>query len=809
MPAARRGRHRGIGLAALLALAACGSDSERAGSAAQTAPARFVLVTIDTLRADRVGCYGAEDAATPTLDALAERGVRFETAIAPTPLTLPSHATLLTALDPPDHGVRSNGRFRLPDELPTLSERMQASGYATAAFVSAFVLDRRFGLARGFDHYDDRLGVQSPEAGVAARTADQTVDVALAWLENAPERFFLWLHLYDPHAPYEPPEPLRTRHLGRLYEGEIAFADAQLGRLLAAIDARFPADGTVVIATSDHGESLGEHGEPTHAFTIYDATQRIPLLMAGPGLPAGTVVSGLVRLADVAPTVLELAGAPELASQTGLTLLPLVRGEPEAEPRVAWVETLATQLDFGWSPLLGVRTAGHKYVRAPRPELYALASDPGETRNLASEHPDLAGELDALVAARSAARPVSTSLAVDPEVTERLRALGYVAGDASPARGRALGEVGGPDPKDEIGKLGTTLEALELLEEGQDAEALDRLLALGEVGLELELLRGEAALAVGDVERARASAQRSRSLDPSYAAGLVLVGRVAEAEDRLADAEAAFRGALELDPEGGDAWVGLGRVAEARGKHEDARAAYERSRQLARVEPEGLWRLAALELESGRPEVARAVLAELPQHLARSPEAAARLARGERISGRFDLAAVRLKGALRDHPGATELLLARADLAEDRRREAVALATRRRAHDASPRNRDARLALARSLALSGTELDLALELAEASVAQLRSVDALELLALVHSARGEFAAALSSADEGLGKAAPPDRDELLFRRAEALAGLGRGQDAARALAEARRLAGPDPRAKSATARVERLLSAPRG
>ena len=182
MPAARRGRHSGIGLAALLALAACGSDSERGGSEAQTAAARFVLVTIDTLRADHLGSYGAEDAGTPTLDALAGRGVRFHTAIAPTPLTLPSHATLLTALDPPDHGVRGNGRFRLPDELPTLPERMRASGFATAAFVSAFVLDRRFGLARGFDHYDDRLGVQSPDTGVASRSADRTVDAALAWM---------------------------------------------------------------------------------------------------------------------------------------------------------------------------------------------------------------------------------------------------------------------------------------------------------------------------------------------------------------------------------------------------------------------------------------------------------------------------------------------------------------------------------------------------------------------------------------------------------------------------------------------------
>ena len=205
-----------------------------------------MLVTIDTLRADHVGCYGAEWASTPTLDGLARRGVRFTTAISPAPLTLPSHATLFTALDPPEHGVRANGAFRLEEGVPTLAECFESAGFATAAFVSAFVLDRRFGLARGFAHYDDALGVQNEEIGVASRPGGASVDAALAWLESAPERFFLWLHLYDPHAPYEPPEPHRTRQLGRPYDGEIAYADAELGRLLAALDARFPDGRTLV-----------------------------------------------------------------------------------------------------------------------------------------------------------------------------------------------------------------------------------------------------------------------------------------------------------------------------------------------------------------------------------------------------------------------------------------------------------------------------------------------------------------------------------------------------------------------------------
>jgi choline-sulfatase len=240
---------------------------------------RVVLVTIDTLRADRVGCYGATGAATPTLDGLAARGVRFETAISPAPITLTSHATLLTGRDPPRHGARHNGQFELRADVPTLAEALHSAGFATAAVVSAFVLDARFGLARGFDVYDDRLGLATSTGmgvGVESRSAERSVDAALAWLDGAPERFFLWLHLYDPHADHAPPEPWATRFADRPYDGEIAFADAELGRLLAGVAARFGERGTLVIATSDHGESLGEHGERTHALTVYDATQRVP-----------------------------------------------------------------------------------------------------------------------------------------------------------------------------------------------------------------------------------------------------------------------------------------------------------------------------------------------------------------------------------------------------------------------------------------------------------------------------------------------------------------------------------------------------
>jgi choline-sulfatase len=630
-----------------------------------------VLVTIDTLRADHVGCYGAAWASTPTLDGLAGRGVRFTTAISPAPLTLPAHATLFTALDPPEHGVRANGAFRLVEGLPTLAERFEGAGFATAAFVSAFVLDRRFGLARGFAHYDDTLGVQNEDVGVASRPAGESVDAALAWLEGAPERFFLWLHLYDPHAPYEPPEPHRTRQLGRPYDGEIAYADAELGRLLAALDARFPDGRTLVAVTADHGESLGEHGEPTHAFSVYDATQRVPLILAGPGVPQGAVDERLVRLADLAPTLLALTGLPPLAPTalpplaggSGASLLPAPAG-PEPEPRVAWVETLATQIDLGWSPLLGVRTREHKYVRAPRPELYELASDPGETRNLAAENEDLVARLDALVEARAAGQKAVPNFGVDAETSERLEALGYLSAREPAPGDRPLGQVGGPDPKERMQDLELLREVLTDLKQRRGREALARFAELGPLGFELEVLRGEAALLANDLAAARASAQRARQLDPRRASGLVLAGRVEEAAGRLDEAEASFREALRQDPESGAARVGLGRVAEARGDPRAAREHYEQARGLRRVEAEALWRLAALEIESRGHEAGRAILAELPQSFARSPEAAVRLARAERAAGRLDLARLRVKGALRDYPDASELREMEAALAE-------------------------------------------------------------------------------------------------------------------------------------------------
>ncbi len=631
--------------AAITALALTGGIG--ASGCGEPRPERVVLVTIDTLRADHLGCYGARVSETPALDALARRGVRFATAIAPTPLTLPSHASLLTGLDPPNHGVRNNGTFALEPGIPTLAARLGEAGFATAAFLGAVVLDRQYGLARGFDVYDDSMTLRRHvgETGFAERRADRVVDAALAWLEGAPSRFLLWVHLYDPHADYDPPSPFKEAWAAAPYAGEVAFADQQLGRLLDAVDARWPREGTLVVATSDHGESLGEHGEPSHAYTLYDATQRVPLLLRGPGLPAGAVVEAPVRLVDVAPTILARVDAASFAAADGSDLSPLLAGD-DASDRTAYLETLAPQLDLAWSPLLGLRTPEWKYVRAPVPELYALRSDPHELRNQASQRPEQVEALDrALTARLSGARAATRRLEPDAEQRARLEALGYVVGapDVAP---EALGVVGGLDPKQGLPDLRRMGQAMGLLAAGRAGEALAALEHVRGGGPMLALLRAEAAAEAGDAAVAERHARAAIEASPGFAAAWLLLGEALEADGRGDDAAAAYERAAALDAAAGEPWVGLGRLAEARGQRERARDLYARAAERRGRSAEALWRHAALLLEEGEHAAAEAILAELPERALRRSEAVVRLASAEVATGRREDALLRLERAL-------------------------------------------------------------------------------------------------------------------------------------------------------------------
>jgi arylsulfatase A-like enzyme/tetratricopeptide (TPR) repeat protein len=600
-------------LAVVSALVAAASACARPGptkTAALPSRPNVLLVTIDTLRADHLGCYGRAGASTPVLDALARRGARFETAIAHVPLTTPSHASILTGLTPLRHGVRDNGDFVLPDGIPSVAEAFRDAGYRTAAFVSAFPLDRRFGLTRGFDVYDDRMphGGDRRRAAYVERPAAQTTAAARAWVEaGPPSPWFLWVHYFDPHSPYEPPPDLAARFAGRAYDGEIAFVDAQLGTLLAFLDTKRLFAGTLVLVTADHGEALGEHGEETHGVLVYDATLRVPWIMAGPGVPAGAVPTVVARGIDVAPTLLELAGAiPARAAMEGRSLAPALRGQAMSD-EPAYAESLFARLRLGWAPLHAWRDARFKLIDAPRPELYALDTDPGEARNRSTQQPDVAEGMRRALRAALSSRPPDAAADPGPDAAERLRALGYLAGTAATPATASL-----RDPKDGIalvnrlerGIAAVRADPARAVRELRDVLAQDARMALGRRYLALALSNaGDAAGAIREVETLDKAGQagfedlllladalrmagrpaealgvldRAEKMQPRSPEPALTRARVLTAMGRVADAGVSYNRVLAETPTHAEALRGLGDLALAQGDAAAAAGYYQR-----------------------------------------------------------------------------------------------------------------------------------------------------------------------------------------------------------------------------------------
>jgi len=446
--------------ALLLTFVSCrgpGSTPEQSTQAKRDwRPLNVVVVTIDTLRADRLGCYGNSKVETPHLDQLAARGVRFENATAQTPLTPPSHASMFTGKYPHVHGVRGTGGFVLDPSQLTLAEILKEKGWQTAAFVGAPVMKRMFGLHQGFDVYEDRMPEPDPRKSTLENPslrAGEVVDRAVGWLEGASHSspFFLWVHVYDPHAPFDPPAPFDRQYAGRPYDGEVAYTDREMGRLFEAVARKSPSEETVLLVLSDHGESLGEHGEYSHGVFLYDSTLRIPWLMVAPGLPAGKTVTGQVRTIDLLPTVLSLLGGEVPADVQGVDLLPATQAKPVGTA-MSYGETLYPKTNMGWAELRSMRTPRWKYIRAPRSELYDLQKDPQELRNVIQDYPHEARQLESdlakLTATGEGKPPEQVGLkAINAETEKQLRSLGYAAG-----RGTAKLELTGKgaDPKDRI-----------------------------------------------------------------------------------------------------------------------------------------------------------------------------------------------------------------------------------------------------------------------------------------------------------------------------------------------------------------------
>ena len=397
----------------------------------QQADQNVLLVTIDTLRADALGAYGGQ-AATPNLDRLAAGGARFTFAHAHAVVTLPSHTSILTGLLPYEHGIRDNIGFRVKDGTRTLATRLKAAGFATSAHIGAFPLTRRFGLAPGFDTYDDQISELSGDAAgsVPERTADVVVTRAIEWISAQPNKFFSWVHVFDPHSPYSPPDPFRAQHPDQPYAGEVAWTDHALGPLFDKLATL--SRPTLVIVTSDHGESLGEHGEATHGLFAYEATLRVPLIVAtvvpGGRVHAGRVINTPARHVDLAPTILDAVNAPADDVGTGTSLRGVIN-DGESADRPAYFESMTHNLGRGWAPLRGVLVARDKYIDQPIPELYDLLADPGELRNTATSKTDRRLVLEGVLRTFNTAPPARPGRET-AAVAETLRSLGYISGGA-------------------------------------------------------------------------------------------------------------------------------------------------------------------------------------------------------------------------------------------------------------------------------------------------------------------------------------------------------------------------------------------
>jgi arylsulfatase A-like enzyme len=520
----------------------------------------LLLVTLDTTRADRIGAYGYAAAATPHLDALAREGVRYVRCYSPVPLTLPSHASLLTGLWPPRHGVHANGTQLLAEEASTLAEQLLARGYQTAAVVGAFVLDRRFGLAQGFEHYDDDLsGAEAPgRFAYAERDARRVTDAALRWLDGRRRGpFLLWVHYFDPHAPYSPPgdDPALAVHLP--YDAEIAFVDGELGRLLRALEIEGAAR-TLIVVTADHGEGLYEHGEATHGLFAYESTLRVPLLVRFPDRrQAGSVIERPVSLVDVLPSVLDWLGEPVPEELDG-ERLPLAREIPGELPRALYFENEGPAQLFGWSPQWGIVLGEHKFIQAPRPEFYDLASDPGELRDLYSKSDEAALRMaerftDTVEQIHARPRLRESAHPLRDDERARLEALGYLAGGA-PVDPEGWRDPRGDDPKDRIAVYQRVHRATSEIDAGRMALGAH---ALGEI-ISGEDPRNRRALSIlielaRDAQARELAIRALRKAEPTGDHGLdhAVQGSLGLAlleEGLPAEAVAPLERALALDP---------------------------------------------------------------------------------------------------------------------------------------------------------------------------------------------------------------------------------------------------------------------
>jgi arylsulfatase A-like enzyme/tetratricopeptide (TPR) repeat protein len=526
-----------------------------------TSAYNVLLVTLDTTRADHLGCYGDKSIRTPILDGLSDNGVLFEHAYTAAVMTIPSHTSILTGLLPPAHGIRNNGTSRLRPSVETLAEVLKASGYRTGAVVGAFVLDSMFGLDQGFESYDDYF----PDTGshdilFAERDAKKVTDAALGFLSQVKAgKWFLWVHYYDAHSPYRPPSPYKEEYKGREYDGEIAYVDSELGRLLGGIQEIGARDHTIVIAVADHGEGLRDHGEESHGVFVYDETAHVPMIIQVPGFVEGPKrVPAVVRTIDIMPTIIDLLRLPPRPNAPGTSLWPLIAGQVSDLGLAAYTEAPYSYLSFGWSPLVSLREGKWKFIEAPRREMYDMPADPRERTNLAaSEATRIAGmrkSLERIVQDSAEDAKGSESMSTSPEEEAQLRSLGYTGGaektkdalSADPMLVLSGGARGLADPKDHV-------EAL---------EAINRVLL---------------AYGAGDFQAAGTMAQQILAKDPGNLSMRQYLADSYRMRKMFDQALSEYRTILDKDPTNVNVLLNVGYIYMASGDAVQAKATFEKA----------------------------------------------------------------------------------------------------------------------------------------------------------------------------------------------------------------------------------------
>jgi arylsulfatase A-like enzyme/Tfp pilus assembly protein PilF len=597
-----------VGSLLIIGLAIFFYRTEKPQPAAEKTKLNFVLISIDTTRADSIGIYGNQQIKTPNIDSIGRAGMVFKNAVAHVPLTLPSHASLLSGLLPAKHGIRDNHGYQLNAATPTLPSMLKTKDYKTAAFVSTIVLDHRFGLSKGFDVYDDfiQYGTQDSNNPQNERLAEATTSAAINWIaSNHQSSFFLFIHYYDPHARYHPPEPFLSKYSSNQYLGEIAYVDEQIGKILESLNS--VRENTIILITADHGEGLGDHDELGHGLFLYDSTIHIPFVLAGPGIPSKEI-SQQIQLIDVAPTILELAGIPQLGEFDGRSFVPLFSGKSFGETSAI----LETQypLAIGWSPLYSARTSQWKIIDAPELELYDLKTDPKEITNRKSANDPTVRSMSDKLQKYKSLMSATQNTKTDPELEEQLRSLGYLSGSTKPKHLQNL-----PDPKSkiEVWKLyeratflsmdGKQSEAIELLERAAVVDSTNPILfdTLGQFVVQADPKKAveywQKALRInpedskihhrialgfkrlGDIEKFIVEEKIALKIDPQMQEALVSLGETLAATGKPQEAIAYLQNSLELDPRNAPAAYELGNAYRNMGDFTRAAEQYEKAIQ--------------------------------------------------------------------------------------------------------------------------------------------------------------------------------------------------------------------------------------